>query len=148
MRTARRDTARAMSQENVEIAWELNRAFNRHEDRWLDFYDSDVEYMMPPEWPDDRVYRGRESLRGLLSTLTRTFEGHEWVIERVIEASDDCVIALARIHASIQGGELGQKAAAVQYFRAGKIVRQLTYLSWAEALEAVGLSEQDAHADS
>ena len=37
---------------------------------------------------------------------------------------------------------------AVQEFRDGKVLRMRTYASRREALEAAGLSEQDAHADS
>src|SRR5438445_8340873 len=101
----------------------MNRAFNRHEDRWLDYYDADVEYVMPPEWPEDRVYRGREALRGLLSALA-FFEGQEWRLERVIDVDDDCVVVLARVHASVQGGQLDHRAAAVHYLRGGQIVGQ------------------------
>ena len=129
-----------MSRENVEIVREMNRAFNRHEDRWLDYYDADVEYLMPLEWPEDHVYRGREALRGLLSALT-FFEGQEWRLERVIDAGEDCVVVLASVHARIQGQGIGQRAAAVHYLRAGKIVRQLTYFSWEDALGAAGLSD-------
>jgi len=123
----------------VEIVREMNRAFNRQEDRWLDFYSSDVEYVTPPEWPEDRVYRGRESLRTLLSALREIFEGQEWRLERVIDVDDSCVVGLASVHASVQGGQLGQRAAAVHYLRRGQIVRQLTYFSWEEALEAAGV---------
>ena len=124
----------------MEIVREMNRAFNRHEDRWLDFYDADVEYVMPPEWPEDRVYKGRESLRRLVSSLS-VFEGQEWVTERLIDVDDDCVVALARVRAGTQGGDVQQRIAAVTYLKGGKIVRQLTYFSWAEALIAVGLAE-------
>ena len=40
------------------------------------------------------------------------------------------------------------KVAWVYTFRDGLIVHMKLYMSQAEALEAVGLSEQDAHADS
>ena len=129
-----------MSRENVELVREMNRAFNRHEDRWLDFYHPDVEYVMPPEWPEDHVYRGREALRGLLSALT-VFEGQEWRLERVIDVGEDCVVALASVHARIQGQVIDQRAAAVHYLREGKVIRQLTYSSWDEALKAAGLEE-------
>ena len=119
----------------------MNQAFNRDDERWLDFYDSDVEYVMSPEWPEDQVYRGRECLRGLLSALTAVFEGQTWTLERVIDVGDERVVALARLHARIQGDEVGQRASAVHYLHNGKIVRQLTFFSWADALDAVGLTE-------
>src|SRR2546430_17598663 len=92
----------------------MNRAFNRHEDRWLGYYDADVEYVMPLEWPEDHVYRGREALRGLLSALT-FIEGQEWRLERVIDAGEDCVVVLARVHARNQSHGNGQRATAAHY---------------------------------
>ena len=41
-----------------------------------DFYDADVEYVMPPEWPEDRVYKGRESPQTAYFLLS-VFEGQE-----------------------------------------------------------------------
>jgi hypothetical protein len=42
----------------------------------------------------------------------------------------------------------GGKLAWVYTFRDSLVVHQKFYMSQSEALEAVGLSEQDAHADS
>ena len=47
-----------------------------------------------------------------------------------------------------RGVHLDQHTYAVEEFRDGKVLRMRTYASRREALEAVGLSEQDAHADS
>ena len=46
------------------------------------------------------------------------------------------------------GVETKATAAHVWRFRNGMIIRQTTFQTLDEALEAVGLSEQDAHADS
>jgi ketosteroid isomerase-like protein len=130
-----------MSRENVEIVRELNLAFNRGEAGWIDFYDPDVEYVMPSEWPEDQVYRGREAVGRLSSAMAGTFEGHQWGLDRLIDAGEDCVVALHHAHGSIPGGgEVGQRVGAVIYLRDGKVVRQLTYFSWEEALRAAGVA--------
>ena len=68
--------------------------------------------------------------------------------EKFIEAGDD-VVVLTRLHGRLKGSEreVQSKAADVWTFDEGRAVRFRSYDSRAEALEAVGLSEQDAHAD-
>jgi hypothetical protein len=51
------------------------------------------------------------------------------------------VIVLARAHGQVQGKDIDQRIAAVQYVQAGQVVRQLTFFSWEEALRAAGYSE-------
>jgi ketosteroid isomerase-like protein len=130
-----------MSEENVAVVREMNIAFNRHDRHWLDFYAADVEYVMPPEWPEERVYRGREGLERLQAALEAVFAATAWEIERVIDAGEDCVIALAHMRGSVAGNDLDQRTAAVAYLRDGQITRQLTFLSWEDALEAAEYDE-------
>ena len=130
-----------MSQENVAVVREMNLAFNAEDDAWVDFYDADVEFVMPPEWPEDRVYRGRDAVKGLSAALREVFGGQEWRIERLIDAGGDCVVALAHAHASLEGGALEQRIAAVHYVAGGKILRQLAFFSWEEALSAAGVED-------
>ena len=130
-----------MSEESLAVVREMNEAFNRGNERWLEFYAPDVEFVMPPDWPDEPMHRGRESLARLLSTLTAVFGAQQWRIERLIDAGDDCVIGLARAQGQVEGKDIEQRIAAVHYVRAGKVVRQLTFFSWEEALRAAGHSE-------
>ena len=52
-----------MSQENVETVRRMNEAFNRGEEGWVGFFDTEVEFLTPPEFPDDSVYIGNEGIR-------------------------------------------------------------------------------------
>ena len=124
-----------MSEESLAVVREMNVAFNRGNGRWLEFYAPDAEFVMPPEWPEEPVHRGRESIAGLLSKLTAVFGAQHWHIERLIDAGDECVIVLARAHGKVQGKDIDQRIAAVQYVQAGQVVRQLTFFSWEEAAE-------------
>ena len=70
--------------------------------------------------------------------------------EKIIDAGDDRVVAITRQSAKGRGSgaPVELQFASVNTLRDGQIVDRRHYLDAAEALEAVGLSEQDAHADS
>jgi ketosteroid isomerase-like protein len=80
------------------------------------------------------------------------FESFSEVRLENIEVRDlgDRVLVLYRL--SVRGRDSGlavdQPGGTVYELRSGKIVHGRSFLSHADALEAAGLSEQDAHADS
>lgn len=91
-------------------------------------------------------------LEGVEAATRDFFEAWDWFWqegEEFIEAGDD-VVVLTRQHGLLKGSEreVRSKAADVWTFREGSAVRFKSYGSRAEALEALGLSEQDAHAES
>ncbi len=55
---------------------------------------------------------------------------------------------LLNYHRGRDGIEITVRPSGVWTIRDGRIVHVCFYQEWQEALEAVGLSEQDAHADS
>ncbi len=146
-----RDTARAMSEENVEIvrrAWET-RVSGKVEDV-LDYFTDDCVSEDFPELPDHAVYVGREGVREI--------DGHfremwgELVQEPVefIDGGNDIVVAVIamRGHGKSSGAPLLSQAVFVHELRAGKLSSMRAFTTKAQALEAAGLSEQDARADS
>jgi ketosteroid isomerase-like protein len=66
-----------------------------------------------------------------------------------IEAGDEIVVPMC-LHGRLPGTDsvIEQRIVAVWTLRNGKALRVRYYDDRADALEAVGLSEQDAHADS
>jgi hypothetical protein len=62
-----------MSQENVEVVRHMNAAFNRGDEDWVGFYDPEVEFRMPPEWPEDSVYTGRNGIRHAAGLWAESF---------------------------------------------------------------------------
>ena len=76
----------------------------------------------------------------------------EWKIwpEKIIDAGGDHVVAVARQSGRGKGSGAAVEVqfAIVYTLKGGQVVEHLHYRDPAEALEAVGLSEQDAHADS
>jgi hypothetical protein len=75
---------------------------------------------------------------------------YEDEITEVFAVGDDRVVVVGREHGYRldTGAEVTTQSAGVYFLSAGKIERVEYYAKRGEALEAVGLSEQDAHADS
>jgi ketosteroid isomerase-like protein len=139
-----------MSQENVERIERLFKLYNRREiDAWVAMLAPDVEWHVDPEDPDTTVHRGTEAAKRYVlqwaEVMNATVEARE-----IIEASDDQVVAWTRIES--RGGRSGAQVelhlAWVFKLREGLVVRIQETQDRREALEAVGLSEKDARADS
>jgi ketosteroid isomerase-like protein len=79
-----------------------------------------------------------------------TFDDVWFEAVELIDGGQDTVVAVERFggRAKLSGVETDQTSGVVLTIREGKIARCREYATRAEALEAVGLSEQDAHADS
>ena len=103
----------------------------------------------PPESPRSISY----GIDGFVTTFREWLSAWEsWVVTPVgfIEADEDRVLAVLEIKArsKTHGMETTIKSGDVLTFRDGKLARLELFLQRAEAFEAVGLSEQDIHADS
>jgi ketosteroid isomerase-like protein len=114
-------------------------------------WDSDIEWEAPEGVLPDMggVYRGQEAVRGFWREWLAAWELVKFEYE-LVDAGDRVVALIdQRMHGRSTSIEvpLG-KYAQVLTFRDGLIVHWKVYMSQEEALEAVGLSEQDAHADS
>jgi ketosteroid isomerase-like protein len=82
--------------------------------------------------------------------MQATFDRFQAVPDDFIEAPGDRVLVLARHGGTGRGSGVRVDAPVAHVFtlRDGKVIEWRAYLDRAEALEAVGLSEQDAHTDS
>jgi ketosteroid isomerase-like protein len=149
---ANRDTAQALSQENVEIARRAFEAWNRGDvDAWLESAHPEIEWSSEIARRlegADTVYRGPQGMR-------RFWEEWHSVWDLTIEISEyrdlgDTVVALGylRGRGRASGIDIEQPVAYVGEFEQRLVRRLRAYLDPAQALEAVGLPEQDAHADT
>jgi ketosteroid isomerase-like protein len=141
-----------MSQENVELvrrAWEAWRSADL--DGLFTFYADDVVWDMTHfrEWPDV-LYEGHEGARRFLSEWLEVWDAYDAGVEELVAAPDGRVVALAwqRGKGRHSGLVMEMEWAQICTVRRGKVVRIENYDDRSRALEAVGLSEQDAHADS
>ena len=140
-----------MSQENVELVRRAYRAFNEGT-RDLDMWHMDAELrpaLVGGGLVEGAVYRGHEGLSDFLTMQAETWES---VIAEPVEIRDLSAYLLVetRLHAvgRASGVELTQVTWNVFEVRNGKIASLRAFTAQEEALEAVGLSEQDVRADS
>ena len=136
-----------MSQENVEIMREGYRAFSSGEvDGFLALVDPDIEWKSVE---DTEPKRGVDGVIESVGDWFRVWEELHIEQEELIDAGDH-VIAVVNERGRLAGiaGEVSERFFQVWTLRDGRIVSFREYKTRREALEAVGLSEQDAHADS
>ena len=141
-----------MSQENVEIVRRVAEAFNRSDvAAMVEEHDPDVEWhpaMQASVGGEATVYRGHEGLRAMMRDFYEVFAEIHLDVSETRDIGDRVVlIGLLRVRGRESGVETQSPAAYVVSLGNRKVIEARTYLDPAEALEAVGLSEQDAHAD-
>jgi ketosteroid isomerase-like protein len=144
-----------MSQENVEALQWLYDQFARG-NFWAgrEVFDPDIEW----EWSSsmmDLVGGQRTTYRGLEGVESATRDWFEawdlfWIEAEELIPVGDKVVVLVRRHGRAKGStfDVETTAADVWTMRNGKAIRYKAYDDRPEALEASGLSEQDANSDA
>jgi ketosteroid isomerase-like protein len=141
-----------MSQGNVEVVLKMFDGWNRGDiEAWLHASHPKVEYYSAVAAlvdGRDRVWRGRAELRQFWDEWHSVWD----LAVEVAQTRDfgDTVIAIGRFRTRGRASrlELDSPVAYVVEFESGLVRRVRAYLDPSKALEAVSLSEHDAHADS
>jgi ketosteroid isomerase-like protein len=132
-----------MSQENVEILRKGIAAWNQRDaDLWLSYAVPEIEWLPAgPAAVDSTVYRGYEECARGFAAVWETWAVFE-LQEGEVRDLGDSVLWLGRVkmRGSASQVELDQEFAVHSLLRNGKVTRTLSFLSWHEALEAVGLA--------
>jgi uncharacterized protein len=139
-----------MSQENVEIVRRMYEAWNRSRGTPpFELIDPGIELEVSADGPIDGTYRGHAGVSEFLDGFWSNFDEHRIDVVECISAGRD-VIAILRYYGRgrASGAEVDGPGSHVWTLRDGKAVRWRILTTRAEALEAVGLSERDAHEDS
>jgi ketosteroid isomerase-like protein len=136
-----------MSQENVERLRAAYEAFNATKQVALDQMTPDVEFTQPEI--GESVYHGREGVARGVQELFDAFEDVCAEPEEFFVVGSEIVV-FVRLSGRARGSGVPIEGAYAHVFRfrGEQIDRWHTYADRREALKAVGLSEQDAHADS
>jgi ketosteroid isomerase-like protein len=139
-----------MAQENVETVRRMIEALDRA--NWDGVFaeiSPDFEWETDPRHPKAGVYRGREEFRRFIEDLEDPFEQTVTELEKVVATADQ-VVALVKIRRRLRGSssEVEIRIGELYTLRDGKLVRGQGFAEREKALEAAGLSEHDAHADS
>ena len=152
-----------MSQENVEIVRRIYAALDVSvpgsvstvsvpTEPFGTLIDSQIEWNFPREFPDlAEPYYGYEGVKQYRRTIAEVLDDYRMVPERFIDAGDDRVLVFSREGGRGKGSGaevFTHLTAHIWTLKDGKAVRMQSIWERADALEAVGLSEQDVQADS
>ena len=111
-------------------------------------YDPDIILRTLEGWPEPGPFVGREAVVRWWEQIRETWDAD--AIEPIsdfIDAGDRVAVRLIW-HGTGHGPEMNMELTQVCTVRRGKILGIEHFWDHAEALEAVGLSDQDAHAGS
>ena len=140
-----------MSQENVEIVRRAFAALNRGDrETAAGFADPEIVVDATRRVFNPTTYVGLEGIRQWASDMDEIWEEFHAEVREFIDAGDRVVVIL-RLHGKgkVSRVDVEQSVAGVWTVRNGQVVRiEIGYTDPRQALEAVGLSEQDAHADT
>ena len=143
-----------MSQENVESVRAAFTAWNRGDLAAVFAHNHPgLVYHPRGDEPDPSPHVGRDAYERLIHGFVDSFSEITFEVLELIDAGDR-VITSTVLHAvlhgqgSASGAGVSDTYVFVHKLRDGLIVEGWEYRTRQEALEAVGLSEQGAHADS
>ena len=144
-----------MSQENVETITRLYDEFLARPERVSDprlllFFDPAVELRQTASiLGTEGTFHGYDGLARSAREVFEAFRDLHWVPIRFIDGGDHVVATVdTRAYGKHSGVEVHERVAHVWTLRGGRIVAWHVYMDPTQALQAVGLSEQDTHADS
>ena len=138
-----------MSQENVEVVQVVVDAFNRGDwDAALNELHPDFELDFSRAIGPVRGVFNLGQARSFLEEFFGLWEAVRFEIDQFVEVGDEVATSFTNYHRGRDGIEVTVRPCGVWTIRDRRIVRGTVYQEWQEALEAAGLSEQNAHADS
>jgi ketosteroid isomerase-like protein len=121
-----------VSDANVDLAHEGFAALSRGGvAAALEYFDSNVELVQPPEWPEDRVLHGHDGVRKILASWAEQFDEFRLDLERVIDVDERHVVVFAYQRGRVKDSdqELEQRLGFYCEIRDRKVTRLLTYFS-------------------
>ena len=137
-----------MSQENVEVVKAFFDAWNAADmDAIRELYDSDAVVRPPEGWPEPGPFIGREVVMRQFQQMRETWDTDALEPIGNFIAAGDRVVVRQTWRGAGHGPESIMEFTSVWTVRRGRIFGLEFFWDHAQALEAVGLSEQDAHAD-
>jgi ketosteroid isomerase-like protein len=138
-----------MSQENVEILRSLYLAWERGDYSSLEWAHPEIDIVFA-DGPSPGSVRGLGGLTEGWRDFMSAWNEYRQRPDEYRELDGDRVLVLSRFtgRGKRSGVELEQKGAVLFEFRDGKVTRIVRYWDRKRAFVDLGLSEQDAHAES
>ena len=100
--------------------------------------------------PIKGIYRGREQVMEVWQTFREAWDEVQWDPQEIVDLGGERVLVVNRVRmrGRASGAVVEAMGAQVWTARNSRLASVKLFQSKADALKAVGLSEQDAHADS
>ena len=141
-----RDTARAMSQENMEVIHRQADAVNRRDaDAFAATVSPDVEWEDAAFWTENaRLWRGRAAVREWFNEIMlEPWKTIRAEVDEITPTTENRVFfaALLTARGKDSGAETRQRFWAVYWIIHGEVTRRRVFRERTEAIEAAGLSE-------
>jgi ketosteroid isomerase-like protein len=137
-----------MSKENVDLMRRMYTTFAQGGSSAIptELIAPDFELALFPAFPSG-PFQGQQGIVDFAREFDAMFEEYRLEAEEFLDI-DDCVAVLVRFRGRGKGGgvPVDERIAHVWTLRGGKLARAAFYSDPAEALKAVGLSEQGAQA--
>ncbi len=133
-----------MSQANVEIVRKAIQAWNQREaDLLLSYAAPEIEWMPAgPAAVESAVYRGHDEVASAYAAVWETWDLFQFDEGQVRDLGDSVLwLGRVKMRGSASQVAFDQEFAAHWVVRDGKLIRIHAFLSWRDALEAVGLRE-------
>jgi ketosteroid isomerase-like protein len=141
-----------MSQQNIETVRRSYQAFNENGLAGAsEFWDPEIVWHTDPMVPEPGVYTGFDTVRTYLEGFVRAFGAWHINTHELIDLGGDRVLSIL----TVRGRPLGQTDQETQFLdwawivsvQQGKITHVRSFFERERALQAAGLSKQDAHAE-
>ena len=115
-----------MSQRNVDAVRAVYERWGRGDfEASLDVFDSDVVFLLPPQFPDPGEYRGFEQIAEYMRGFLEPWSHIAIEAEEIIDAGSDRVVAAIRQHGTGTGSGIETEFRYFQtwVFRGPKVIR-------------------------
>jgi ketosteroid isomerase-like protein len=138
-----------MSEENVEIVRHYFDVWNAGDmDAVRELYDPDAVMEVTPDWPERGPFVGRDAVMQQFHQARAAFESDSLEFLSDLVAVGNRVIVRVAWHGVGRGPQSDMEWTNVLTIRDSRIVNVEFFWDHAEALETLGLWEQDAQTDS
>lgn len=138
------------SEGDLEVMRVWSDSWNRGDiETFANLYDDDAVLITDPSWMEAGPIKGKAAIRNWFEGLKESWEDDSVVLKELFRASETVVARIDwQVRGRASGIEQNLDATGLNRIEYGKILRQQWYFDHAKALEAVGLSKQQAQTDS
>jgi hypothetical protein len=138
------DTARAMSQENVELVRSLHEAWERGNYSSIEWADPDIDWVVA-DGPEPCSGKGLIGLGHAWSAWLSAWEDLRVEVDEYRDLDDERVLILQRKsgrgkHSGLEIGEMHAKSATVCHVHGDKVTKMVLYYKRENAFADLGLS--------